>query len=279
VREAAVRPRPRIDRRLEALARAARHEPRSPVGAAGTRFTFTVGDEPDSACAIRHPDARVCHAEQRKDSRAARIRLEQRARREAPRPAGEARELLGDRRMSTVLVLLTKLELALRLTQAMPTIEINNAYAHASAAVDAATPELPADLLLAIAYIESRYDPTSTSRIENEVRRTGRYPSRRRGPEIKGPLFCGPLQTHARTWKQCLAMRDLTTGYSAAVREISSWMRDRRVRGNITRALNGHGCGNHGVNTGKCNNYPRRIFKFRRKLDRPTTLVVERSLM
>lgn len=93
-------------------------------------------------------------------------------------------------------------------------------------------------------------------------------------------MFCGPLQTHASSWARCLAMRDLKTGYAAAVHELESWLRDRRVRGNVPRALAGHGCGNHGVITRSCNGYPGRVMAMERlfRLGVPPRVSARRGL-
>jgi hypothetical protein len=169
--------------------------------------------------------------------------------------------------MSTLSTILQHLELALRLQASVPTLDVSEAYAHAAAATAAATEEVSAELLLGVAYVESRYNPTALSRVVDGVRKTGLYRSTRRPERDPGTsMFCGPLQTYARTWSECLAMRDLTTGYEAATRELQQWLRDRRVRGDITRALAGHACGNHGVNTGKCNRYPQRVLAKARRL-------------
>lgn len=165
-----------------------------------------------------------------------------------------------------ILVVFAKVELALRLATLVPALPYDVAYAHAAAAVDSAQPSLPAELLLAIAYIESRFDATATSRIEGTVRRTGRYPSTTPPRALRGTLYCGPLQTYAATWSQCLAMRDLARAYAAAVAELARWSRDPRVRGNVGRALLGHGCGNSGLRTGSCNRYPARVFDVMRRL-------------
>ncbi len=173
----------------------------------------------------------------------------------------------------SIVLFWTKLQLALQLTQAVPTITVEDAFAHADAAVEAveaADSPLPAQLLLAIAYVESRYDPTATSRIEGDVRRTGRYPSTTPPRNLRGTLYCGPLQTYAASWQRCLAMRELANGYGAAVDELSRWSRDPRVRGNVTRALLGHGCGNHGLKTSRCNGYPARVLQFMRRLTSST---------
>lgn len=166
-----------------------------------------------------------------------------------------------------IATLFPHLALALRLAAAVPSLAPDVAYAHAEAASAAATAEIPAELLLGIAFVESRFDTTAVSRVEGHVRRTGRWPSRIAPARLdrRASLFCGPLQTYARSWSACLAMRDLRTAYTAAVAELSQWLRDRRVHGNTTRALAGHGCGNFGVRTGQCNGYPRRVLDMTRR--------------
>jgi hypothetical protein len=169
--------------------------------------------------------------------------------------------------MSVLSITLRNLELAMRLQAAVPSLEMDAAYAHIEAAEAAATEQVSAELLLGIAFVESRFDPTATSRVEGGVRRLGRYPSttppRRLDP--RRGLFCGPLQTIALSWARCLAMRDLKTAYAAGASEITTWLRDRRVRGDIPRALAGHGCGNHGVRTGACNRYQSRVLGMERR--------------
>jgi hypothetical protein len=142
------------------------------------------------------------------------------------------------------------------------------AYAHVEAAEAAATDQVPSELLLGIAFVESRYDVTALSRVEGLTRKTGRYPSSKPPARLdrRASLFCGPLQTYAASWSACMGMRNLKVAYAAAARELEGWMKDRRVRGNVTRALAGHGCGNYGVRTGACNGYPRRVLAMTRHL-------------
>jgi hypothetical protein len=170
----------------------------------------------------------------------------------------------------TMLILLRHLQLALRLHAAVPELPLAEAYAHAAAADAAATPSVPAELLLAVAYVETGYDPTSTSRVENGVRCMGHYPSMRPPADLspRTSLFCGPLQTQAYSWRHCLAMRRLSVAYTTGAREIGTWLQDRRVRGNVRRALAGYGCGNYGVATGRCNYYPQRVLFMERKIER-----------
>lgn len=181
---------------------------------------------------------------------------------------------------ATMLILLRHLELAMRLHAVVPALPLPEAYAHAAAAEAAATPDVSPELLLAIAYVESRYDPTSLSRLVDGHRRTGRYRSTRPPANLEThSLFCGPLQTMAHSWAGCLAMRQLSTAYTTGARELGSWMRDRRVHGNVRRALAGYACGNHGVNTGHCNHYPQRVMFMQRKIEqagaKPPTLEAE----
>lgn len=166
-----------------------------------------------------------------------------------------------------IVTFLTKLVLALRLSLVVPSLDLATAYDHAAAAVDNADEHVSPELLLGVAYIESRFDPTATSRIEGSVRKTGSYPSTAppRGG-IHGSLFCGPLQTYAGTWRRCLAMRDLAVGYRAGAAELNQWLRDRRVGGDIRKALLGHACGNAGLRANRCRGYPSRVLRFVERL-------------
>jgi hypothetical protein len=168
---------------------------------------------------------------------------------------------------NTIELLLRHLELALRVHAATPTLPMPEAYAHVIAAEEVAAGPVTAELLLGVAFVESRYDPTAVSRVVGRTRSTGRYPSRvpPANLDVRASLFCGPLQTYATSWSMCLAMRNLRTGYRAGVSELQQWLKDPRVRGNVTRALAGHGCGYHGVITGACNGYPGRVIAMERR--------------
>jgi hypothetical protein len=163
-------------------------------------------------------------------------------------------------------LVLRHLELVWRLHAATPSVDLLDASAHVFAAEAASTDQLTPELLLGIAYVESRFDPTAVSRIEGHTRKTGSYPSRVAPARLDrhASLFCGPLQAFAASWSDCLGLRDLRAGYAAGAAELSCWLRDRRVHGDVTRALAGHGCGNLGVITGKCNGYPQRVLAVQR---------------
>lgn len=170
--------------------------------------------------------------------------------------------------MSVLSMILRNFELAVRLHAAVPELDLPTAYAHVEAATAAATDSVGAELLLGIAFVESRFDPTATSRVEGTTRRTGRYPWTAVPAALnrRASLFCGPLQTFASSWSSCLGMRNLKVAYAAGAAELTQWLRDRRVRGDVSRALAGHGCGNAGAVTGGCNGYPARVLWMERKL-------------
>jgi soluble lytic murein transglycosylase-like protein len=179
--------------------------------------------------------------------------------------------------MSYLAMILRHIELVMRLQAAVPSLDLGAAYAHIAAAESAATDQVPVELLLGIAFVESRFDPTAVSRVEGTTRRVGRYPSTQAPARLnrRASLYCGPLQTFAPSWSRCMAMRDLRTAYAAGVAELSGWLRDRRVKGDVARALAGHGCGNFGIRTRSCNGYPGRVLwmerQFRLGTDRPST--------
>lgn len=146
-------------------------------------------------------------------------------------------------------------------------LEHDTAVIHVTAASRAA-PELGipngVPVLLAMAYVESRFDPTATSRVVGGKRVGGRWPSRSQAG--KGPWFCGVLQAIARhDWARCLDLRPIDEGYLAGAREMHAWL--KITRGDLFAALNGHGCGMAGLKNG-CNGYARRVLAWSRRLGR-----------
>ena len=147
-------------------------------------------------------------------------------------------------------------------TSAMPTFWlVLRLTLHVKAAVAASNEHISPELLLGMAMVESRFDAMAVSRIEDDHRVLGHYGSDAPPKRWKKgtSLHCGPLQTYALTWDECLRVRDLDAAYATAAHQLTTWLRDRRVRGDITLALAGYGCGNVGVTTGKCNHYPGRV--------------------
>ncbi|HEY5925588.1 MAG TPA: hypothetical protein VIV11_28075 [Kofleriaceae bacterium] len=178
--------------------------------------------------------------------------------------------------MPTLNMFLQHLGVALRLAATHPQLEMEDVFAHARAATDAATPQISAELLLAMAYVESRFDPHALSHVEGKRRRVGKWPSTTPPKRLrKGTsLYCGPLQTFAGNWDACLQQRELAVAYAAGAQEVRTWLRDRRVRGDMTRALAGYGCGNRGVKTGKCNRYPGRVLYQAKRIEAAKPITV-----
>lgn len=136
------------------------------------------------------------------------------------------------------------LTLAAQLHAYAPHVDAPHALAHAAAAELAATPKTPAELLLAVAYIESRYDPTATS-------------------TVRGRRFCGVMQTTAGSdLATCLEQRALIVGYRTGATMLRQWQ--RAAGPDLQRALNGYGCGFAGFDNG-CHNYGARVLAVARR--------------
>lgn len=132
------------------------------------------------------------------------------------------------------------------------------------AAQDVDHPQVTPSLLLAMAAIESNYNPTAVSRVQGGKRVTGMWGSTR--PVGSGPRFCGVLQTIAgHQWGTCLAQRELSTGYLAGAKEMVVWL--KVAKGDLRAALRGHGCGMWGLRN-RCNNYDVRVLRVKHRLDK-----------
>ena len=141
--------------------------------------------------------------------------------------------------------------LAMRLHGAYPQLDMADAMTHAEFAIAMATDQLSPEVVLGVAFVESRFDPRATSR-PRRARAWG---------------FCGVMQTIAESRSDCIRQRDLGVGYALGVQEISWWLANARVRGNLRRALLGHGCGLPGLRLGWCgDHYADRVLGFARKL-------------
>lgn len=122
-----------------------------------------------------------------------------------------------------------------------PYLDVATAKLHLEAAARVGEPEL----LLAMAYVESRYVPSTVS-------------------EVRRERFCGPLQVAAEHDPlACLAMRDLVTGYAAGAWKLGQWL--HAAHGDLHDALNGYGCGYYGIEHG-CRNYAERVLAIRARL-------------
>lgn len=141
-------------------------------------------------------------------------------------------------------------------------LPIEVAFIHAAAAKMVETVNVSAELLLSLAFVESRYQPSATSRVENGVRKVGipkwEYPNR----NISGPYFCGVTQVMAdMSWKKCLELRDIFLAYRTAVNELEVWLKSPYCQnsGNLMQcALWGYG-GGHPAIKAKTSTYPARV--------------------
>jgi len=108
------------------------------------------------------------------------------------------------------------------LARSMPDVRPTQATEAARAALIVETAELPAELLLAIAWGESRFDPTVV---------TGKA--------------CGPMQTIPSRPDDCARWRDPVEGFRAGRDELADeLMHDHRVHGDLRLALLAYACGN-----------------------------------
>jgi hypothetical protein len=138
----------------------------------------------------------------------------------------------------------------------------DQARVHVEAAVAAATEyELPVELLLGVAYVESRFDERALSRRECETedptsctRKTSVWAGASKPPKAQPSWYCGPLQSGGYIpWAECRRMRDdVAYGYRAGAKELVTWMNDSRCRNldadnRLRCALAGHSAGNAGV--------------------------------
>lgn len=126
--------------------------------------------------------------------------------------------------------------------------EINRptAVAHVVAAELAATDEIPAEVLLGLAYVESRYSSRAVSRLDHGRRIVGIPTWTTPGDGISGPYFCGVVQAQAgKSWARCRELQSIVTAYSTAVKEMTLWL--RYSHGDIESALGGYGCGVFGA--------------------------------
>lgn len=151
------------------------------------------------------------------------------------------------------------------------------AAAHAHHAALQLSEHEAAELLLGMAYIESRYIPTALSRREPQApgvyrRVTGIWAAHTPPPRARSPWFCGPLQAGGRVpWRVCQRMRtDLAYGYAAGAAELGVWYNDLACRSRprdarLSCALHGYGGGYAAVAAGT-HAYPAKVRRAARRI-------------
>lgn len=138
----------------------------------------------------------------------------------------------------------------------------DSALNHVFAAKAAETPNVPATLLLSMAYSESRYDPRAVSRVEDGVRKGGIATWKTPPDNVTGPYFCGVTQVAAQmSWKRCVEFRDIYLAYATAAKELGVWFNDPYCRNKSERmrcALFGYGGGYPAIKANS-STYPSRV--------------------
>jgi hypothetical protein len=115
-------------------------------------------------------------------------------------------------------------------------LDAASAQDHADAAISAEVDTgLPATLLLAVAWHETRFDALSLSRWQDDAgkRVAAHYAGEHPPPGARAhSWFCGPLQSGwDLSWGECRHRRDdLAYGYLTGAREILGWMGCRECR-------------------------------------------------
>lgn len=124
------------------------------------------------------------------------------------------------------LVVIGQLALATAAHETWPDyLDADQAAEHAWHAERAASEEnqVPADLLLAVAAVETHFRPTVVS-------------------VVRGKRFCGILQSQAgRSKRRCRDQQALGLGYQVGAHELAAWIRYRK--GDLRAALRGYACG------------------------------------
>lgn len=152
--------------------------------------------------------------------------------------------------------------------------EINSetALEHTIAARLAETSDVPASLLLSMAYSESRYNPYAVSHVRDGKRQGGIFKGDKPPAGVSGPYFCGVTQVMARhSWKKCVEFRDIHLAYQTAAHELTKWISMCRGKNDQLRcALFGYGGGFPAIKAGT-STYPNRVINRSKILEKRST--------
>lgn len=162
-------------------------------------------------------------------------------------------------------------------------LPVDQARTNAEAAITAAAEyELDPELLLGIAYVESRYDSRALSRRECEpddpescTRVTGLWLKATKPPKARPSWYCGPMQAGGYVpWSECQHMRDdFAYGYHVGAHELSLWLNDRRCKQHsaddqLLCALAGYNGGNQALASFKTSKYAHWVLLQRNRIIR-----------
>lgn len=116
-------------------------------------------------------------------------------------------------------------------------LTLAKAKVHAAAALAAELETgISAEILLGMAYYESRYEYGTISRLVcTEVgdckRKTGKVKSRKKPSNIRGRLFCGAIQMGTLSWKKCWYYIDhIDLAYLNGAKHLVEWLNDKRCK-------------------------------------------------
>jgi hypothetical protein len=141
-------------------------------------------------------------------------------------------------------------------------VDAQTAWSNTVAARLSETREVPASLLLSMAYSESRYNPYSVSHVRDGKRQGGIFKSDAPPSGISGPYFCGVTQVIANnSWKKCLEAQNLFVSYATSVRELSRWLKSPLCIDSDNQmqcALWGYGGGHQAIEA-RTSTYPARV--------------------
>lgn len=127
---------------------------------------------------------------------------------------------------------------------------------HVEAAMAAAEAyDFPVELILAQAYIESRYQPTTLSRMQCRgsscERKAGQWLYREPPPGARPSYYCGVMQVGGWIpWEDCVAlMEDVPANYMEGAAELRRWTKSKlcqpyKGEERLRCALRGYGGGN-----------------------------------
>ncbi len=172
--------------------------------------------------------------------------------------------------------------LIVAITTLVSSLSPQQAREHVEAATAVATVEFPVELLLSVAYIESRYDPRALSRIECEpddpescARKTGVWNKATKPPKAKPSWYCGPMQTGGYVpWDECQKMRtDVAYAYGVGATHLREWFDDKRCArlpddDRLRCALAGYNGGNAALTNYKTSKYANWILTIRSRIVR-----------
>lgn len=105
------------------------------------------------------------------------------------------------------------------------------AGAQAAAALNAERPGIPAELLLAIAYRESRWNALACPRKSCGGAEAWLWPEDPKHPPKRTKYICGVMQSTELSWADCVLARDLWEGYARGAASLARKLESCKKKG------------------------------------------------